>query len=208
MENNPSPAHPVAPDTIGAASANPEPKARHNGWSRDKMQRFIELLVESGSVTQAAKGVGMSRNSAYRIRARLVGQPFDLAWEAALEFGMQQIAHEAVDRALNGTIVPIYYMGEQVGERRVFNESGALNLMLAADRIGRHHVARDFACRNWVDMVRRVGEGPLIWTEEELADAKKPATARDIEAFIDTQTHYPPQPPAPPKRGPPRVRML
>lgn len=164
---------PAAPQGEGVPET---PEARHNGWTRDKMLRFIELLAECGSVTASAKAVGMSRQSAYNLRTRLYGQPFDLAWEAALEFGLNAVAHEAVDRALNGTLVPVYHRGELVGERRVFNERAVLNLMLAAPRIGRHHHARDWATKNWVDLMGRIAEGPIVWTEDEqaLADPNHP----------------------------------
>lgn len=196
--------HPAAPDTTSAAPANPT--AHGNRWSRDKMQRFIEMLAETGSVREAARAVGMSRQSAYRIRARLLGQPFDLAWEAAFEFGLQQIAHEALDRALNGTVVPVYYMGERIDERRVFNERGALALMLNAEKIGRNHLARDWASRNWVDMAQRVGSGPLKWTEEELAESRKVAAARETESFVTQSQYAPPMLPAP-RKGP-RISVL
>lgn len=152
------------------------PETRHDGWTRDKMMRFLELLAACGSVSAASASVGMSRQSAYRLRTRLYGQPFDLAWEAALEFGLHTAAQEAVDRAVNGTLVPVYHRGELVGERRVFNERAVLNLMLAAPHIGRHHHARDWATKNWTHLLERIGEGPVVWTEEEhaLADADHP----------------------------------
>ena len=99
------------------------PTTRHDGWTRERMIGFLEALVETASVTIAAKAVGMTRQSAYNVRARLIGQPFDLAWDAALEFGLQQLHHEALDRAMNGVAVPIFYGGEEVGERRVYPES-------------------------------------------------------------------------------------
>jgi hypothetical protein len=208
MSNIPSPHHPAAPDTTGTAPVPPQIDARHNGWTREKMKRFIELLAENGSVSQAAKQVGMARQSAYRLRARLIGQPFDLAWEAAFEFSLQQVAHEAVDRALNGVSIPIYYMGEQVGERRAYSESGALNLMMNADRIGRLHFARDAASRDWVDMVQRVGDGPIVWTDEEMAHVKTRKAEREAEQFAREHSNYRPLPPEPPKRSHPRIRSF
>ena len=170
MVNLSSPAHPAAARNTEPASAAAAPvNARH--WTRAKMLRFIQMLAETCSVSIAAECTGMSRQSAYRLRARLVGQPFDLAWEAALEFGLQQLAHAALDRAINGVAMPVFYRGEQVGERRVFNERATLNLMLAAGHIGRNHYARDWATRNWTDLLERLGEGPIVWTDEEKAAA-------------------------------------
>jgi hypothetical protein len=169
MEQENSPAHPAAPVTTGAAPQQTAPKDRHDRWNRRKMALFLEALTETGCVTTAAKSVGMSRQSAYRLRARLIGQPFDITWDGALEIGFQQLAHAALDRALNGTVVPIFYKGEQIGERRVFNERATLNLMLHSERIGRNPAGRDLTSRNWTEMVERVKHGPIVWTDDEEA---------------------------------------
>ena len=100
--------------------------ARGNAWTRGKMARFLDALAQSASVYAAAASVGMSRQSAYRLRARLSGQPFDYAWEAALEFGLQQLAHAALDRALNGVEEPVFHAGEQIGTRTRYDERSAV----------------------------------------------------------------------------------
>ncbi len=50
------------------------PASRSNAqyrWTRDKIVRFLRALTERGSVAAAAREVGMSRASAYLLRARL-----------------------------------------------------------------------------------------------------------------------------------------
>src|SRR3546814_14220697 len=84
----------------------------------------------------------MSRQSAYQLRARLVGTPFDIAWEVALEHGLQQLAHAALERAIHGVARPHYFQGEKVGEHRVYSESITRFLLANPERIGRHHIAR------------------------------------------------------------------
>jgi hypothetical protein len=176
MEQNHSSAHPAASVIADAASFNlnddvssaqPMPRARHNGWNREKMARFIEFLAETGSVSQAAEMVGMSRQSAYMLRSRMIGQPFDVAWEGALEFGIQQLAHQLLDRSLNGVPVPVFYKGEIVGERRVFNERVSLMIIQNMNKFGRLHLERDMTTRRWPEMINRLRDGPIIWTEEE-----------------------------------------
>jgi hypothetical protein len=176
MEQNHSPPHPAASVIADAASFNLNddisslqhmPRARHNGWNRDKMARFIEFLAETGSVSHAADMVGMSRHSAYRLRSRMIGQPFDVAWEGALEFGIQQLAHQLLDRSLNGVPMPVFYKGEIVGERRVFNERVSLMIIQNMDKFGRLHLERDMTARRWPEMINRLRDGPIIWTDEE-----------------------------------------
>ncbi len=63
----------------------PSPR-RPNGeyrWSRARILRFLEALVEHGSVAAACRVVGISRNSAYRLRARQGAGLADL-WDEAL----------------------------------------------------------------------------------------------------------------------------
>lgn len=57
-------------------------------WTRDKMVAFLRALARSGSVRAAAAAVGMSRQSAYRLRARL-GAGFAAAWDAGLVVARQ-----------------------------------------------------------------------------------------------------------------------
>ena len=57
----------------------------YDRWTPPKMVAFLHELSATRSVKAAARAVGMSRNSAYRLRARSRGQAFALAWDAALE---------------------------------------------------------------------------------------------------------------------------
>lgn len=98
------------------------PKERHDGWSLDKQVGFLRALSATHSVTEAAQSVGMARQSAYRLRSRLKGQAFDLAWEVAFHHSYDVLAHAALERALNGVEVPVFYRGEQVGTYRRYDE--------------------------------------------------------------------------------------
>ena len=45
-------------------------RARADGWTGERQARFVGKLAETGCVSAAARAVGMSRLSAYRLRAR------------------------------------------------------------------------------------------------------------------------------------------
>ena len=45
---------------------------------------FLRELAATQSVSAAARNVGMSRQSACKLRTRLAGTPFALAWDVAL----------------------------------------------------------------------------------------------------------------------------
>jgi len=108
----------MAADAPGAD----EPPPRHDGWTRAKQVAFLRALSASHSVSDAAKSVGMSRQSAYRLRSRMKGLPFDLAWEVAFHHSYDVLAHAALERALNGVEVPVFFQGEQVGSYRRYDE--------------------------------------------------------------------------------------
>jgi hypothetical protein len=59
-------------------------KIRCDGWTAERQLRFLETLSETRSVRAAAAGVGLSRESAYRLRNRGDGL-FALLWDCALQ---------------------------------------------------------------------------------------------------------------------------
>jgi hypothetical protein len=95
---------------------------RHDGWTAERQRAFIAALAESGSVSLAAKAVNMAPEGAYMLRRQPGSESFRDAWDQALDHGAEIIDANAIDRATNGVAVPIFHAGEQVGERRVYNE--------------------------------------------------------------------------------------
>ena len=95
---------------------------RHDGWTPKRQQAFIAALAESGSVELACRAVNMASVGAYKLRAQPGAEEFREAWDAALDHGADIIDARAMERATQGVAVPIFHQGEQVGERRVFNE--------------------------------------------------------------------------------------
>lgn len=94
---------------------------RHDGWTSARQLRFIEELSVSGNVTQAAQTVGMSRSSAYQFRNRDLDSPFAKAWAIGLLQAAETLAETAFARAIEGQVTPVFYKGEQIGERRRYD---------------------------------------------------------------------------------------
>ena len=107
-------------------------RPRSDGWTPEKQVAFVQALCATGSFDAAARHVGMTARSARDLRTRRDAASFRAACDAALAAAMPALTDAAMERALNGVAVPIYYRGEQVGERRVFNE--ALTMFML-----RHH---------------------------------------------------------------------
>jgi hypothetical protein len=137
--------------------ALPEPvrlRYRHDGWTPDKQLEFIQALADCGCVETAARAVGMSRQSAYALRRRPDAQAFRLAWRAAKDVMVERLDDAAMSRAINGVPIPIFHNGEQVGERRHFDERLTMFLLRYRDpvRYGR-----------WLDRceARQHEDGPI-----------------------------------------------
>lgn len=97
-------------------------RPRHDGWTAERQIAFIEKLAGCGSVSAAAKYVGMSRESARRLRLQPYGRAFRDAWDAALDCAYAEVEEAAMERSRKGVVRPIFYQGEQVGEWRYFDE--------------------------------------------------------------------------------------
>ena len=66
--------------------SSPQPtRTRRDGWTARRQFDFLQALRRCRSVSRAAAFVGMSRESAYRLRARPGGGLFALAWDEALQ---------------------------------------------------------------------------------------------------------------------------
>jgi hypothetical protein len=59
-------------------------RTRRDGWTAERQADFLGMLAETGSVIGACEAVGMSRKSAYRLRALPGAGSFAAAWDAAL----------------------------------------------------------------------------------------------------------------------------
>lgn len=140
-------------------------------WSKPKMAEFLRMLAAHQSVSAAARAVGMSRQSAYKLRNRLKGEPFDIAWEAAFQHGYDALHQAALERALHGVEVPVFHKGELVGTRRHFDERLTVFLLarrnaVGAQRLSRYGAAAEFWSERWERMLQNVEHGPVVWIDE------------------------------------------
>jgi hypothetical protein len=122
------PGDPLASPSSPSDYAGLDPPEAEQRWSRVKQAAFLRHLAALHSVAAAARSVGMSRQSAYRLRARLKGQPFDRAW-GAFDCVFNALAHAAMERALYGVAVPYLHNGEVVHVARKFDERLTLGLL-------------------------------------------------------------------------------
>jgi hypothetical protein len=191
-----------------AAPAPPPPPPpvhvrRGDRWNKPKMVDFLRQLAATHSVSAAARSVGMSRESAYRLRNRLKGQPFDIAWETAFRQGYDNLAHAALDRAINGVEVPHYCNGELVGTSRKYDERLTVAMLAMRNRygaplMGRYGAAAEWWSERWDALLERVGTGSVDWRDEEAAAGPLLDGEKHVRALIDK--HAPDEGPAAERR--------
>ena len=58
---------------------------RRDGWTPQRQLAFLDTLARTHCIAKAARAAGMSRESAYRLRARDPNGLFAAAWDGALK---------------------------------------------------------------------------------------------------------------------------
>lgn len=157
---------------------------RHDGWTAERQQGFIEALADTGSVKTAARMMTMTPESAYYLRRQPGAASFRKAWEAALALGVQRLEDVAMERALNGVEVPVYHFGAVVGTRRVYNDRLLMFLLRnrAPDRFAADG-ARGLSALDRTTLARLKKEWRAEWEREKAANAGR--EEEDIIASIN-----------------------
>lgn len=134
-----------SPRRIIPAFAPVPVRARKDGWTPERQREFIRLLHVRADIGKAAKAVGMSRRSAYRLRERPGAESFAAAWDAAFAHRPPPATSNVSQlwyRALFGKTRPVVRGGKQVGTITQPDNAAALKLL---DRLERKE--RDAARR-------------------------------------------------------------
>jgi len=98
-------------------------RPRTDGWTEEKQRRFIETLADTGQVGLAAKAVGLSRESAYKLKRAPHGAAFARAWDAARHHAGSYLEDVAFERAIEGVEHNVSNeYGEVIATKRVVND--------------------------------------------------------------------------------------
>lgn len=177
---------PLAPADRLAFTPVPRQRMRRGGWSADRQRQFIALLAETGSVRAACRQLGVGECQIYKLRNHPEAASFRAAWEAALDCGMARIEDTAMDRALYGTETPVFYRGEQVGMRPVYNDRLLMFLLgnRASDRFARGHNGRITGKAEAAIPRREVERLKKQWRKEWEAEQRN-VTPEEVRASIE-----------------------
>jgi len=80
--------------------------------TRDRQQRFVEALAETGNVTAAVRVAGTSRTRAYELRK--TDEAFAAAWDEAEQIAADKLEAETWRRAVEGVEEPLVSGGKLV----------------------------------------------------------------------------------------------
>ncbi len=156
-------------------------RPRHDGWTEEKQRRFIEVLADTGLVGVAAKEVGMTRMSAYRLRRAPHAGAFARAWDLARERAGTLLEDIAFERAIEGVEVETYDgSGELASTRTVYNDR-LLRFMLGQLKPERYSAAaRERRGGAWPP-----GQGASEVSLDAALRAMEPAPPAPPETLVD-----------------------
>lgn len=105
--------------------------ANHTKLTAEKMARFLEVLSNTANVSAAAKTIRVSRGHLYEVRGN--DDDFAAAWDEAVKLGTSALEDEAVRRAMDGTLKPVFYKGQKCGTIREYSDTLLIFLLKARD---------------------------------------------------------------------------
>lgn len=190
--------------TDGPIDFTPVPRIRkrRNGWTPETQRAFIDALSRCGCISRAARAVGKTPKSAYRLLEAEGAESFAEAWDQAIARGVEALRWDALDRALQGAWVPVVRRGKIVSFEHRRSDRLAIALLSGrnasvADNRERASSRRKYRMKKLAEKkaeteARKKAEA--IWAEHQ-------AVLDRIEAERDNPT---------PKvtSNPPRIRSL
>jgi hypothetical protein len=154
-------AYPLIPGEGAEKAARAE---RQDGWTGDKMKRFLDVLADTGVVTDACRATGMSRRSAYALRNSARGRAFALGWDAALLLSAPSVADDVASRSRYGVVDRVYRNGELIAERHRYDNRLTMAVLTRLDRQLKemradHAAAARLAADEWEQYTALVAAG-------------------------------------------------
>jgi len=128
-----------------------------------KKKDFLDLLAQTGNVSQSAEAVGTTRYTVYR--ARKADPEFAAAWDEAVEVAVIALEDEARRRAYEGVEEPVFYKGEVCGSIQRYSDTLLIFLL-------KGHKPDKYRDKSHVELTGRDG-GPIETRDATLEELKK-----------------------------------
>ncbi|MDA1309282.1 MAG: hypothetical protein O2985_06720 [Proteobacteria bacterium] len=98
-------------------------------WTAPKRRAFLQNLMTTGNVSEAARASKVSRSHAYALK--MSDQNFAAEWADALESATDILEAEARHRAVDGVEQPHFHQGQVTGSVRKYSDSLLMFLLKA-----------------------------------------------------------------------------
>jgi hypothetical protein len=121
--------------TDGEIEFTPVPRLRkrRNGWTPETQRAFIDALSICGCISRAARSVGKTPASAYRLLEADGADSFAAAWDQAIARAVDALRMDSLDRSLNGAWVPVVRRGKIMSFEHRRNDRLAIALLSGRD---------------------------------------------------------------------------
>lgn len=114
-------------------------RAQRNGWTPALQQRFILAIARGTGPDAAARALGRTRQSVYRLRQRSDAASFAAAWDAAQDFARKAAgaARGPATRFVgpDTLLVPRFYRGRLIGFVQRDDVAGMMRTLRHLDRM-------------------------------------------------------------------------
>lgn len=142
------------------AAACPE-GVRRDGWTPFSRRLFLQVLAETGRVGTACAYTGLTRQSAYALRAR--DPVFAAGWDAACELARAPLADALYEKAIDGVTETLVRGGEVVATRHRHDSRLSIAVLSRLDRRCDRAEERGSAhlelVRRWDEWLGLIGKG-------------------------------------------------
>lgn len=161
----------------------PRLRKRRIGWDGARQRAFVAVLAHTPSIGFAARTVGMSPQSFYRLIERPGAEQFAKAVDLALDHGLMQLRLTSVGRGLGEDAVPVFRRGRHVRTELRRNDRLAIAILGQSganqDRMRHNAQLRWRTKREWAALdARKAAEAALLVDHDAiLAEAAKAADA-------------------------------
>lgn len=172
----------------------PQSRKRRIGWDARRQRAFVALLAHTPSIGFAARKVGLSPQSYYRLIAKPGAESFAKAVDLAIDHGLMQLRLSSVGRGLGEDAVPVFRRGRHVRTELRRNDRLAIAVLrqAASDPDRMRHAAQ----LRW----RAKQELGALDAERAAARAAEEARSAEYRAAVEELTR--------PRPRTPQVRQL
>lgn len=113
-------------------------RAQRNGWTPALQRRFILALARGAGPDEAARALGRSRQSVYRLRKREGAESFAAAWDRAQDFAARAggaLRSPGAIAGIDAILVPRFYRGRLIGFVQREDMAETMRTLARLDRI-------------------------------------------------------------------------